>query len=231
MARRRKTGPFCWLAMEYVGGEILEDLIRRAVVAGRLDRRLAFQVAAQLASALEYAHGQGIIHRNLTSRNVLLHKCDKIAKLGDLMLAKAIEGGLAEQPTRPGEILDDPRYMAPERTRGAEHVDARSDLYSPGALVYAVLTGRPPFDGTTVVEKLTKICKEAQVPPRKYQLSVPDAFQGLARSKPTAFGRVTPGSSAGTARSKYALPPGKPVGAGGRARARFRESGAGTVGV
>jgi serine/threonine protein kinase len=174
-----KTGPFCWLAMEYVEGENLEDQIQRAGVAGRLDWRTAFQVAVQLASALEYAHGQGIIHRNLTPRNVLLQKADKAAKLGDLMLAKAIEGGLAEQLTRPGEILGDLRYMAPERTRGAEHVDARSDLYGLGALTYALLAGRPPFDGTTLVEKLTRICKEAPVPPRKYQLSVPDAFQDV----------------------------------------------------
>jgi serine/threonine protein kinase len=170
-----KTGPYCWLAMEYTEGENLEDLIQRVGVSGMLDWPTAFHIAAHLASALEYAHGQGIIHRNLTPRNVLLQKSNKVAKLGDLMLAKALEGGLAEQLTRPGEILGDLRYMAPERTRGAEHVDARSDLYGLGALVYALLTGRPPFDGTTLLEKLLKICTEAPVPPRKCHLAVPEA--------------------------------------------------------
>jgi serine/threonine-protein kinase len=174
-----KTGPYCWLAMEYVEGENLEDVIKRLGVAGMLDWRTAVRVAVHLASALEYAHGKAIIHRNLTPRNVLLQKGTKVAKLGDLMLAKAIEGGLSDQLTRPGEILGDLRYMAPERTLGPEHVDARSDLYSLGALTYALLTGRPPFDGVTLVEKLTRICKEAPVAPRKYQLSVPDAVQGV----------------------------------------------------
>ncbi len=174
-----KTGPYCWLAMEYVEGESLEALIGRLGVAGRLDWRTAVRVAADLASALEYAHARGVIHRNLTPRNVLLPKGGKVAKLGDLMLAKAIEGGLAEHLTRPGEILGDLRYMAPERTRGPGHVDARSDLYSLGALTYALLTGRPPFDGGSAVEKLTRIAKEAPVPPRQYQLSVPEAVQGV----------------------------------------------------
>jgi serine/threonine protein kinase len=102
-----------------------------------------------------------------------------VTKLGDLMLAKALEGQLAEQITRPGEILGDLRYMAPERTRGATDVDGRSDLYGLGALVYAVLTGRPPFDGATLVEKISKIRNDAPVPPRRYQLALPEACQGL----------------------------------------------------
>jgi serine/threonine-protein kinase len=174
-----KTGPYCWMAMELVEGESLERVIERAGVAGMLDWRAATRVAVDLARALEYAHGQGIIHRNLTPRNVLVQKADKVSKLGDLMLAKALEGRLAEQITRPGEILGDLRYTAPERTRGAADVDGRSDLYGLGALVYALLTGRPPFDGATLVDKITKIRNEAPVPPRKYQMSVPGQFEAL----------------------------------------------------
>jgi serine/threonine protein kinase len=174
-----KTGPYCWMAMEYVEGESLEQVIDRVGVAGMLDWRIAFHVAVHLARALEYAHAQGIIHRNLTPRNVLIQDGDKMTKLGDLMLAKALEGQLAEQITRPGEILGDLRYMAPERTRGTTDVDGRSDLYSLGALVYAVLTGRPPFDGGTLVEKITRIRNDAPVPLRKYQMSIPEQCQGI----------------------------------------------------
>jgi serine/threonine protein kinase len=174
-----KTGPYCWVAMEYVEGENLEKIIERVGVAGMLDWKIAFRVAVDLARALEYAHAQGIIHRNLTPRNVLVQTDDKATKLGDLMLAKALEGRLAEQITRPGEILGDLRYMAPERTRGAADVDGRSDLYSLGALVYAVLTGRPPFDGASLVEKINKIRTEPPVPPRKYQMAIPDSCQAI----------------------------------------------------
>jgi serine/threonine protein kinase len=174
-----KTGPYCWLAMELVEGDSLEQVIERIGVAGMLDLRIAFRVAIHLARALEYAHGQGIIHRNLTPRNVLIQSADKVTKLGDLMLAKALEGNLAEQITKPGEILGDLRYMAPERTRGATDVDGRSDQYSLGALVYALLTGRAPFDGATLVDKVTKIRNEAPVPPRKYQMSIPEQCQAV----------------------------------------------------
>jgi serine/threonine protein kinase len=174
-----KTGLYCWLAMEYVEGESLEQVIERVGVAGMVDWRVAFQSAIHLARALEYAHEQGIIHRNITPRNVLVQKADKVAKLGDLMLAKALEGTLAEQITRPGEILGDLRYMAPERTRGTSDIDGRSDLYSLGALMYALLTGRPPFDAATLVDKITKIRNEAPVPPRKYQMSIPGQCEGV----------------------------------------------------
>jgi serine/threonine protein kinase len=174
-----KTGPYCWVAMEFVEGESLDKVIERIGVAGMLDWRIAFRVAVHLARALEYAHGQNIIHRNLTPRNVLVQSADKVTKLGDLMLAKALEGQLAEQITRPGEILGDLRYMAPERTRGTTDVDGRSDLYSLGALVYAVLTGRPPFDGATLVEKIAKIRNEMPVAPKKFQMSIPDSCQSI----------------------------------------------------
>jgi serine/threonine protein kinase len=174
-----KTGPYCWMAMEFVEGESLEQVIGRVGVAGMLDWRIAFHVAVHLARALDYAHRQGIIHRNLTPRNVLIQSSDKVTKLGDLMLAKALEGQLAEQITRPGEILGDLRYMSPERTRGASDVDGRSDLYSLGALVYAVLSGRPPFDGATLVEKINRIRKDAPAPLRSFQMSIPDQCESI----------------------------------------------------
>jgi serine/threonine protein kinase len=174
-----KSGPYCWVAMEFVDGESLSQVIQRIGVAGMLDWRHAFRVAAHLTRALEYAHENSIIHRNLTPQNILIRKSDKMTKLGDLMLAKALEGALAEQLTRPGEILGDLRYMSPERTAGDPNVDGRSDLYSLGALVYAMMTGRPPFEGNSLVETILKIRTGVPAKPKQFQMSIPDRFQGV----------------------------------------------------
>jgi serine/threonine protein kinase len=173
-----KTGPHCWVAMEYVAGENMRQVIERIGVAGMLDWRYAFRVAVHVGRALEYAHGQNILHRNVTPTNILLDAPTKVVKLGDLMLAKALEGGT--QITKPGELVGDIVYMSPERTRGIpEEIDARSDLYGLGATVYALLAGRPPFDGATLAEKVTRIRQSAPEKPTKYQMSVPGQFEGV----------------------------------------------------
>jgi serine/threonine protein kinase len=173
-----KTGPFCWIAMDYIEGESLTQVIQRIGVAGMLDWKHAFRVAVDIARALDYAHGHSIIHRNVTPQNILLRKSDKIALLGDLMLAKALEGTLAQNVTKPGELLGDVAYMAPERTRGTADIDGRADLYGLGATVYAVLTGRPPFTADAIADVIAKIRSTDPEKPKKYQLSIPDMFQG-----------------------------------------------------
>jgi serine/threonine protein kinase len=172
-----KTGPFCWVAMEYIAGESMTEVIRRIGVAGMLDWKYAYKVAVHVGRALQYAHGQHILHRNLTPNNILLQATDKVVKLGDLMLAKALEGAQAKQITRPGEIVGAVEYMSPERTRGTTDPDGRSDLYGLGATLYALLTGRPPFEGATLVEKITKIRQHEPERPTKYQMSIPPSFE------------------------------------------------------
>ncbi len=174
-----KTGPHCWVAMEYIAGENLTEVIKRIGVANMLDWRHAYRAAVQIARALSYAHGEQIVHRNVTPTNVLVDATNKTVKLGDLMLAKALEGAMAQQITRPGELLGDVEYMSPERTRGTTDVDVRSDLYGLGATVYALLTGRPPFEGSTLVEKITRIRQDQPVKPTKYQMSIPPMFEGV----------------------------------------------------
>jgi tRNA A-37 threonylcarbamoyl transferase component Bud32 len=174
-----KKGPYCWIAMEYVEGESLSQVIHRIGVAGMLDWRHAFRIAVHIARALEFAHGRHIVHRNMTPQNVLIREGDRVAKLGDLMLAKAIEGSMAQQITQANEMLGDLRYMSPEQTFGPEQMDHRSDLYSLGALLYATLTGTPPFEGNDLIETITKIRQAPVVMPKKYQMSIPDAFQAI----------------------------------------------------
>ncbi len=174
-----KNGPYCWVAMEYVDGENLEDVIARIGTMGQLDWREGFRAAVHIARALEAAYEHKIIHRNITPKNILRRKSDKLAKLGDLMLAKALEGTLARQVTQPGQLIGDVAYMSPERTRSQTEVDGRSDIYGLGATVYALLTGRPPFEGDSLPEMITKIRQEEPVKPKHYQLSIPDLFEDL----------------------------------------------------
>jgi serine/threonine protein kinase len=175
-----KNGPVCWVAMEYVDGESLAKVIKRIGTANMLDWHYALTVAVHVARALEAAHEQHIIHRNVMSENILIPKGTSVsAKLGDLMLAKALDGIKAKPITRPGELVGDLVYMAPERTREDLTVDTRSDIYGLGATLYVLLTGRPPFDGGTLVQTLAKIRQEDPVPPKKYQLSIPDGMQDI----------------------------------------------------
>jgi serine/threonine protein kinase len=174
-----KTAGYCWVAMEYLAGENMTEVIDRIGVAGMLDWRYAFKVAVHVGRALAYAHEQSIIHRNVTPKNVLLEATTKVVKLGDLMKAKALEGVLAQQITRPGELIGDVTYMSPERTRGLTNVDGRSDLYGLGATVYALLTGHAPCEGATLVEKVTRIRQDAPVKPSQYQMGIPSAFEGV----------------------------------------------------
>ncbi len=172
-----KSGPYCWIAMEYVDGESLTETIHKIGMSGMLDWTNAFRVGMHIGRALECACENLFIHRNITPANILVRSSDKLAKLGDLMLAKALEGTLAEQITRPGQIVGDILYMSPERTHGTEGVDCRSDIYSLGSTLYALLTGRPPFEGGTLPEAVHKIRNETPVRPRKFQLGIPDYFE------------------------------------------------------
>jgi serine/threonine protein kinase len=174
-----KTGPYCWIAMEYVHGESVTAVIERIGTAGMLDWRNALRVAVHVARGLAFAQQHHIIHRNIKPSNILIQESDKLTKLGDLMLAKALEGTLAEQITRPGELVGDIAYMSPERTYGGSAtVDGRSDIYSLGATVYALLTGRPPFSTVSLAETIKQIRTDEPAKPKKFQLAVPDLFEG-----------------------------------------------------
>jgi serine/threonine protein kinase len=154
-------------------------VIDRIGVAGLLDWRVAARIAVHIAWALQFAHSHQVIHRNLTSRNFLVRFSDKATLLGDLLLAKALEWALAIDITRPGAIIGDVRYMPCERLLANDAVDARSDIYSLGALVYALLTGRPPLAGPSLLDTLALIRTGDPVPPRKYQLSISGLFEGV----------------------------------------------------
>ncbi len=171
-----KKGPFCWAAMEYVEGESLIRVIDRSGIEGMLDWREAWRVAMHVGSALVEAHTRQIIHRNVTPTNIMRRTADKVCMLGDLMLAKGLEGALAQHVTQPGQLMGDLPYMSPERTRSDQSVDGRSDLYGLGATLYALLTGRPPISGESLPVLVKNVREQTPESPRKFQFSVTELF-------------------------------------------------------
>ena len=144
-----------------------------------LEWQYGFRVALHVARALEAAAEHKIVHRNITPQNIMIRTEDRVVKLGDLMLAKALEGTQAEKITRAGELVGQLEYLSPEETASNSHIDTRSDIYHLGAAVYAVLTGRPPFEGRSPVETIMKIQTEEPEKPTKFHLSIPPMLEGV----------------------------------------------------
>jgi eukaryotic-like serine/threonine-protein kinase len=133
--------PSPYLVMEYVEGESLGQKIERD---GKISEDAAVRIMAQVCQGLHRAHKQNMVHRDVKPDNVLL-TADGVAKLTDLGLVKDIEGEM--NLTRTGRGLGTPHFMAPEQFRNAKNADVRCDIYSLGATLYMMVTGKMPFDG------------------------------------------------------------------------------------
>jgi serine/threonine-protein kinase len=169
-----RSGTYCWMAMEFVDGESLAQVLKKTEPANRLDWQEVLRIGVHISRALAFAHHRRILHRNITPPNILIRSGDRTAKLGDLMLSKALEGSLAAHITSKGQLLGDLHYLPPERTSGQiGEVDERADLYSLGATLYTALTGRPPFQGKSLMETILKIRQEKLVSMRSLQPAVP----------------------------------------------------------
>lgn len=137
-----------YFAMEYVDGENLAELLKRE---HRLSWMQAFDIATQLCLALKAAHDAGIVHRDLKPSNVLLSKTGQV-KLTDFGVAQLFA---TERLTITGGVIGTAEYMSPEQAQG-QRATKRSDLYSLGAILYVMLTGRPPFTGGTAMDVMHK---------------------------------------------------------------------------
>src|SRR6266571_7276118 len=157
--------------MPYISGGTLRDyLLKRK----RFTLHEAASFTEQIASALQYAHDHGVIHRDVKPSNILL-RTDGFAYLVDFGLAKAMLG--AESLTSAGAMVGTPEYMAPEQSNGEN--DYRSDIYSLGVILYQMLTGRVPFTAESPVAISLKHIQHEPPPPRSFNSEIPLAVEAV----------------------------------------------------
>lgn len=181
-----------FFSMEYVRGRSLSDLVRRQ---GRLDPQTAVSYILQAARGLQHAHSRGLIHRDVKPDNLLLDE-NGLIKVADLGLVKTPQGELVPRTPHPRQpdyaewattpemtgaqiALGTPAYMSPEQCRDAASVDHRSDIYSLGCTLYVLLTGRPPFEGTSAGELMSKHAYEPPPPPEQWVPRLPRELSAI----------------------------------------------------
>jgi serine/threonine protein kinase len=159
--------PVPYIVMEYVDGRTLRDLLRD-------DRRLlperALEITDGVLRALDYSHRNGIVHRDIKPGNVMLTRAGDV-KVMDFGIARAVSDAQATM-TQTAQVIGTAQYLSPEQARG-ERVDARSDLYSTGCLLYELLVGRPPFTGDSPVAIAYQHVRENPVPPSRLDPEIP----------------------------------------------------------
>jgi len=163
-----------YFSMGFVEGESLAQ----NVAGGPLPARQAAELVKQVADSVQYAHEHGVIHRDLKPANVLLDRHGN-PRITDFGLAKTIrdDRGL----TATGQIMGTPSYMPPEQASGqTEHIGPPADVYALGAILYCLLTGRPPFQASSPMDTLLQVLEREPVPPHELNLSVPIDLETVA---------------------------------------------------
>ncbi len=166
------SGQLPFLVMPYVDCESLQDRLDRE---GSLPILDVLRITVQVAKGLAAAHAQGLVHRDVKPANILLEPGVERVMLTDFGLARAVDDATL---TRSGLIAGTPHYMSPEQARG-EGVDARSDLFSLGSVLYAMTTGRPPFRAETTYGILRRVTDEIPRPMRELNPEVPAWFDAI----------------------------------------------------
>jgi eukaryotic-like serine/threonine-protein kinase len=150
-----------YYVMPYVEGESLHERLERE---RRLPPDEAVRIVLQVAEALSYAHGRGILHRDVKPDNVLLAANPTRALIADFGLARAVGAADSTKLTKTGTIVGTVHYMSPEQVREDRGIDERSDVYSLGCVLYEMLTGAPPFLGRSVTDLVMKILRTPPAP-------------------------------------------------------------------
>ena len=173
-----------FIASEYIEGMTL----RHRLAAGRMELSAAIDIAIQIASALAAAHASGIVHRDIKPDNVIVRN-DGIVKVLDFGIAKLNEkqigetirrtaSAIASSTSEPGMVIGTAKYMSPEQARGLQ-VDARSDIFSLGAVIYEMVTGREAFAGETASDVIAEILKTEPPAPVEFAPEVPHEVERM----------------------------------------------------
>jgi serine/threonine protein kinase len=150
-----EVGPYLYYTMPCAtGGSLKERLLQER----QLPLDDVLDVARQIGSALDYAHQHGVIHRDLKPENILSHEGRWV--LCDFGIARAMEAATSESLSPSGVVIGTPQYLSPEQGAAARKLDARSDLYSFGCVLYEALAGHPPFTGATPQAVIARHAKE-----------------------------------------------------------------------
>ena len=173
-----EAGGFLYYVMPFVDGESLRGRLAR-------ERQLpigdALRIAREVADALDYAHRQGVVHRDIKPENILLQGGH--AAVADFGIALAVQSAGGQRMTQTALSLGTPQYMSPEQAMGERAIDARSDIYALGAVLYEMLTGDPPFLGSTVQAIVAKVLTEKPTPPSTMRDTVtPGVEQAVMRA-------------------------------------------------
>jgi Protein kinase domain len=159
-----------YIVLEYVAGEALNRILARE---RKLPLERALQLTEEIATALEYAHEQGVTHRDIKPGNILVNQEGR-AKIADFGIAKLSLATL----TIPGRVLGTPAYMAPEQLSGTSS-DGRSDLFSLGVILYAMVVGHSPFQGDSATTVCFKVANREPVPASALDLNLPRELDAL----------------------------------------------------
>ena len=164
-----------YIAMEFVAGQTLDKAIRNLGLFEKL------HILKDTAHAVHAAHEQGIIHRDLKPSNILVERSGETGYrpvIMDFGLARDSGSSTTHGLTESGAVMGTPAYMSPEQARGdTKRLDRRSDVYSLGATIYDVLSGKPPFEDQTVVNLLLKVLNDSPRPLRSHDATIPEAVE------------------------------------------------------
>lgn len=166
-----KEDDIYYIVMEYIDGTTLNKYIEKK---GRLEWKEAIKIAIQICLAIQHAHKNFIVHRDIKPQNIMLSKDGRV-KVTDFGIARATT---AATITMSGSTLGSVRYFSPEQARGG-YIDEKSDLYSLGVVMYEMITGKPPFDGDAPVSIALKQIQNQAVPPAELIKKLPAGVNGI----------------------------------------------------